>query len=261
MSLTLYGSSVPEPAPGEPAPSPRRRYLIVLATIIALILGGGSAAFLLLDSSPNINRTAPNGYAPPGDGATATDALADQPSASPSVSPTASPSHSPSPSRSPSAHPSTPGVVPVTYAAPNGVLCPSVNFQPVLDMRQTTTGPPDDEHADGHDYLYVDYTCQQHFTKIVATVEAVVYTDASAAAAAYAQTKATAPAGSDRFGIGADAYGFVYQTTAYVLRVLDRNLTLEIRLGAAGGQPTPGTLRDTATKMAPGTMHNLVSKG
>ena len=260
MSLTLYGSSVPEPAPGEPAPSSRRRYLIVLSTVIALILGGGSAAFLLLDGSPNINRTTPNGYAPPGDGATATDALSDQPSTSPSVSPTASPSHSPSPSRSPSAHPSTPGITPVTYRAPNGVLCPSVNFQPVLDMHFTTSADPTESQTAG--YNYVDYGCRQPFGKVLAQVDALIFSDAKAASGYYVQQKATAPAGSDRFsGLGTDAYGYVSKTNSYILWVLDGNLTLGISLSAAGGTPVPGRLRDCEVAMAPGTLHNLVNKG
>src|SRR5690348_555300 len=90
MSLTLYGSSVPEPTPEEPLPNTRRRYLIIFATVIALILGGGSAAFLLLNSSPNINQTAPNAYQPPDNGATATDTVGGDPSPSADASASAS---------------------------------------------------------------------------------------------------------------------------------------------------------------------------
>jgi hypothetical protein len=259
MSLTLYGSSVPEPTPEEPAPDNRRRYLIIFATVIALILGGGSAAFLLLNSSPNISLT-PNTFSTPGNGATATDVLEDSPSPTVSPSASASPSHSPSPSRSPSAHPSSSsGPVTVVYHAPGGVLCPSVYFQPIVDLSHQPGGAASDSYTTGSNYT--DYTCSRQFGKVYTTTHALIFGDAQAAATLYAQKKAGAPAGSDRFGsLGTDAYGYVYQTTQYITVVLEGNLILQINLTGVGGQPTTSTLRDQGSaKMAPATIRNLKS--
>jgi hypothetical protein len=259
MSLTLYGSSVPEPTPENPTPGTRRRYMIIFATVIALILGGGSAAFLLLNSSPILNQTAPNPYTPPVSGATVTDGpTSPSPSASASASPTASPSHSPSPSRSPSVHPSTPAPgSPAVFHAPNGVLCPSVDFQPVVDLSRSSGTSQSDSHTDG--YNYVDYLCEEQFGKIHGRVDAFIFNDAAGAASFYANKKSVAPASSDRLsGIGTDAYGYVFQTSTYILVALDGNLVMQIGLTGAGGVPVPGKLRDDGSvKMGPPTIGNL----
>jgi hypothetical protein len=262
MSLTLYGSSVPEPTPEAPVPHTRRRYLIIIATVLALILGGGSAAFLLLNSSPILNQTAPNAYTPPNDGATVTDGpTSASPSASASASPTASPSHSPSPSRSPTVRPSVPAPGgAVIFRAPGGVLCPSVDFQPVIDLSKQPGTQQNDAHTDG--YNYVKYTCDEQFGKVHAGVDALIFNDAAGAAAMYADKKSVAPATSDRIsGVGTDAYGYVFQTSMYITVALDGNLILQIRLTGTGGVPVPGKLRDEgAVKMAPPTIGNLAVK-
>jgi hypothetical protein len=262
MSLTLYGSSVPEPTPPAPVPDTRRRYLIIFATVLALILGGGSAAFLLLNTSPSFTSTAPNAYNPPNDGSAPIDAPAPSPSASTTASPSASPSHNPSPSRSASGRPSSPasGGTTTVFRAPNGVICPSVDFQPLISMPAPEAATPIDDHTDKSNYT--DYTCHGSFGqsgKIVAQVDASIFTDAAGAAQSYADVKAYAPATSEKFtGIGTDAYGYVSNTSGFTLWVLDGNLTFKIILSAAGGQPTPGRLRDVAVKMAPNSLHNLV---
>lgn len=264
MSLTLYGSSVPEPTPEDPVPDTRRRYLIIFATVLALILGGGSAAFLLLNTSPSFTSTAPNAYTPPNDGGgpAPADGPATSASASASASPSASPSHSPSPSRSASARPSSPAPGnggSAVFQAPGGVICPSVDFQPIIAMPAPQASAPIDDHTDKSNYT--DYTCHGSFGangKIVAQVDAFIFTDAAGAAQSYADIKAYAPTTAEKFtGIGTDAYGYVSNTTGYTVWVLDGNLTFKIILSAAGGQPTPGRLRDVAVKMAPSTLHNL----
>jgi hypothetical protein len=237
--------------------------LIIIATVLALILGAGSAAFLLLNSSPNFNSTAPNAYTPPNDGTAPTDGPSTSPSASTSASPSASPSHSPSPSHSASARPSTPapggGGATAVFRAPNGVICPSVDFQPLISMPAPQAATPTDDHTDKSNYT--DYTCHGSFGqsgKIVAQVDAFIFTDAAGAAQSYADVKAYAPATSEKFtGIGTDAYGYITSTNGFTVWVLDGNLTFKIILSAAGGQPTPGRLRDVAVKMAPNTIRNL----
>src|SRR5690349_2303682 len=66
MSLMLFGQPEPEPVPEEPAQPGRRRYLIILGLVIALVLAGGSAAYLILNSSVSPNNGTPGAFLPPG---------------------------------------------------------------------------------------------------------------------------------------------------------------------------------------------------
>src|SRR2546430_7521847 len=66
MSLMLFGQAEPEPLPEEPAHSHRRRYLVILGMVVALILAGGSAAYLILNSSVSVNQGPPGALPPPG---------------------------------------------------------------------------------------------------------------------------------------------------------------------------------------------------
>src|SRR3982751_1945228 len=66
MSLMLFGQPEPEPVPEEPAHPHRRRYLVILGTVVALSLAGGSAAYLILNSSLSSNNGAHGALPPPG---------------------------------------------------------------------------------------------------------------------------------------------------------------------------------------------------
>jgi hypothetical protein len=248
MSLMLFGQAEPEPVPEEPAHPNRRRYLVILGMVIALILAGGSAAYLVLNSSVSVNHGAPGAFPPPGPDSptpTGTGDASTGASASLSVSAGASASHGASPSNNPSGQPpgggpGGPGVV--TYRVATE-LCPALDTSPV-EAVAAGPGSTGGDHTDKSNY--VDYTCSGSFGpngKVRMTTEARVFADAAAAAASYATDKV----GTEHVsGVGTDATAFLPASGGYVLLAVDGNLELRVQLNGVGGKPTPGDLRQPA---------------
>lgn len=259
MSLMSFGQSEPEPVPEEPVPSTRRRYLIIFATVIALILGGGSAAFLLLSSGPGANGFLPNPYTPPLDSNPAPDGPADPTSTRPTASPTASPSHSPSPSRGPSASPKPTGVTPVTYRVPNNDLCALVDLTEANNLSTPPSNPSvASQYKDLVDSGSVLYTCTGSSGEVDVRVEATIFPSTAAAQGSYQDSKMAAPAGNESVdGVGSQAFGYIWNTTGYFLMATADNLKFKMLLTAAGGVPTPDTLRDATISSARNTVPRL----
>ena len=256
MSLMLFGQAEPEPVPEETGPSHRRRYLLILGMVIALILAGGSAAYLVLSSSVSVNR-GPQG-APPGP---LTETTAPAGDASPAgstgapASTSASAGHSASPGRSASTRPGggggPGGPGPVTYRV-TGDLCPSLDLSAVQAVA-TGPGTPGSDHIDKSNY--VDYTCVGGFGptgKVRLNADVRIYADAAAAQAAYATDKV----GTEHVaGVGTDATGFFPNGGGYSLLAVDGNMEIKVSLIGVGGSPTPAQLHqpaiDTVTRSLP----------
>ena len=249
MSLMLFGQAEPEPLPEEPAHSHRRRYLVILGMVVALILAGGSAAYLILNSSVSVNQGPPGALPPPGaDSPTPT---VDNASASAGASASASTSHGATSSHNASGQPPAggpggpggPGAPgPAAYRVA-GDLCPALDTSPVVAVA-AGPGTPDSDHIDKSGY--VDYTCSGGFGpsgKVRMHVDVRIFGDAAAAQASYTTDKV----GTEHVGgVGTDATGFLPAGGGYVLLAVDGNLEFRIQLNGVGGKPTPGDLRQPA---------------
>jgi hypothetical protein len=250
MSLMLFGQAEPEPVPEEPAPADRRRYLVILGMVVALILAGGSAAYLILSSNVSVNHGPQGAFPPPGaDTPTPTpidDASASS-SAGASASASASASHGASPSQTvsgkpPGGGPGGPGGPgPVTYRVATE-LCPALDTSPV-EAVATGPGTTGGDHTDKSNYVV--YTCSGSFGpsgKVRMITEARIFADPAAAAASFAADRT----GEHVSGVGTDATAFIPASGGYVLLAVDGNLEFKIQLNGVGGKPTPGDLRQPA---------------
>jgi hypothetical protein len=237
MSLMLFGPAETSP---EPAPSHRRRYLIILGMVIALILAGGSAAYLILSSSVSVNR-GPQG-APPGP-LTETTTPADR--ASPGTSLAASAGASAGP---PSGGGGGPGAV--TYRV-NGDLCPSVDLTAI--HTKIGAGDPGSDHSDKPSYT--DYICSGTFAgKVKVQIDVFIFANRGDAAASYASERR----GDHVDGIGSDASGFAAADgKQFWLYATDGNLKIRIYQKVADTSISIATLRDVAISTANGTLPRL----
>jgi hypothetical protein len=259
MSLMLFGQAEPEPVPEETAPSHRRRYLLILGLVIALILAGGSAAYLILSSSVSVNR-GPQG-APPGPLTETTTPAGDAgtgASATPGASPDASASHGASPGRSagttPGGNGGGPGAPgPVTYRVPSDELCPAVDFTAI--HAKLGTGDPGSDHTDNPTSHYVDYICAGTFAgKVAVRIEAFIFTSSGDAAASYASEKR----GDHVDGVGSDATGFAANDgKQFWLYATDGNLKIRIYQKVSDTSVSVATLRDVAISTAKATLPRL----
>lgn len=217
------------------------RYLV--AILVAVLLGGGTAYLLTNHAVPAPAHVEPSPTAPPTDPAPGT--LDDtSPSPSPSPSASRSPSHRPAPrpGTTPSVPPSpspSPSHVPL-YQAPKGGLCKYVDFGP---MKSIDTLSPDDkpEVVSGTKPGYPPgsplYTCAGGVGNVGIRLMGVeLYPDQYSAAKGYVETKATdAPSDSDPVrGVGDDAYGYYLgATTIYKVLVRSGNLVIQVVLQKA----------------------------
>lgn len=268
MSFKSFGQSEPEPEPEpipeEPVSRARLRYLLIFASVVALILGGGSAAFLLLNSGPSAHRSLPNPNTPPLDGNPASDRPAD-PASTPPTPPTASPTASPSPSpnhdpnHDPGAGPKPTDVTPVTYRVPNNDLCALVNLTQINNL-STPPGNPSvvSQHKDVVDSGSVLYTCTGISGTVNIRVEATIFPSTAAAQGSYQESRTAAPASSEPVGgVGSQAFGYIWNGTGYFLMATADNMKLKMLLIAASGGPAPGALRDAAISSAHDTVPRL----
>jgi hypothetical protein len=264
MSLMSFGQAESEPLPEESAPDKGRRYLIILGMVIALILAGGSAAYLVLNSSVSANHGPPGAFTPPiGDSATATpgDGANASTSASAALSASTSASHGAPPSANPTAKPpgggaggpGAPG--PATYRVASGELCPSVDFTAIHS--KIGNGTPGSDHTDNPTSHYTDYMCFGTFAgKVSVRIDAYVFASPADAAASYGGDRS---AGGDAIGgVGSDAFGRVGGGgTTFALYALDGNLKFKIFQSNTDGTVPSATLRDVAISTATGTLPHL----
>jgi hypothetical protein len=225
-------------APAFAQPKPRRRGLwlgfVALAAVIVVIvlvaaLTGGSS---------------PSGSAPP--------AVAHSVKVVPNASAPA---------------PAGPGVtaIPPGGFQVTGGLCSSVDFAPVKTLGGAVSQPAVSNRADK--VGYTAYTCASTFTRtgtpLTATVTALVFGDAGAAATSFADAKAhpptlpldTVPA------LGASAFGYQLSgdgARVYQLWFTEKNLELGVRFDApVSTPPTKGQLHDTGAALLSSTLAKM----
>jgi hypothetical protein len=248
MSLMSFGPAGPEPSPEETTPSHQRRYLVILGLVIALILAGGTAAYLILSSSVSVNP-GPRG-APPGPlSETTTPADSTGPATSPGALASASAGHSTSPGAG-----GGPGAAgPVTYRVPSDELCPAVDFTAI--HAKLGTGDPGSDHTDNPTSHYTDYICAGTFAgKVTVRIEAFIFAASGDATASYASEKR----GDHVNGIGSDATGFAANDgKQFWLYATDGNLKIRIYQKVADTSVSVATLRDVAISTAKATLPRL----
>ena len=233
MTLSMFPEPVPEPEPAEPMPGSKRRFWLILGTVFAVLLFGGSATYLLISSSHSHSAaSAPGTFTPPADGDTLTDAPSDDPSAAPDASASVGgrPSHgaSATPGTTDSPPPGGPGasVAPGAYHVADN-LCPSVDLTKI----KSAAGPPAGEPTDSQQGKsnYTDYGCSSHHQgsggKVTVQVDAMIFADAAAASASFNDDKT--PSVEPVSGIGSSAIGSTGGGPYYLI-VLDGNLKFKI---------------------------------
>ena len=251
MGMTLVEDGFEDPLPGRP-----RRSAYLVAVVVAMLLGAGTAFVLTGHGSPAPAHGAPAPTASPTDPGPALVAPADSPVAS--VSPAASPSPvprrtvtrtGPRPSASPSASPSPP---PAFYNVTKPV-CRYVDFAPINALT-TPAGKPDvssnEQHFQGADnILFYCNGVSGHVT--VKRINVMYYPNGAQAAAAYADTKAQAPETIDQVsGIGTDAWGWYFDAKTYDVIALANNITLQVILIMRSPGTNVADLRPAAITVA-----------
>jgi hypothetical protein len=253
MTFSLYSAPDPEPIPERPAPSGTRRLWIIIGTVVAVLLFGASATYLLVNASISPNGgTPPGAYSPP-PGIDPTDPPTDQASASLSASASASPSASrasASPGRTGPVVPTGPGVpATVNYRIADN-LCHSVDLTELKSAAGQPTGGPLD--AQGTKSNYTDYGCGVHNQttgNVAIQVDAMIFGDATSASASFESDKI--PGVEPVSGVGTQAIGST-GTVAFYLIVLDRNLKFKVWVNT-----TSAAVRQSAINTAKATLPKL----
>jgi hypothetical protein len=231
MGMTLVDDGTEDPLPGRP-----RRSAYLVAVVVAMLLGGGTAFVLTAHGSPPPAHGAPAPTASPTDPGPALVAPADSPV--PSLSPAASPSPvphrtvtrtGPRPSATPT--PTSPSPTPPAFYKVTKPVCGYVDFTPINALTKPA-GKPDvtsnEQHFQGADNIL--FYCNGTSGNVtVKRINVMYYPNGVEAAAAYADIKSNAPEIIDQVsGIGTDAWGRYFDTNTYEVIGLANNITLQV---------------------------------
>jgi hypothetical protein len=238
---------------------------LVVATVLALLLGGTTTLAVRYLSTPQQPVALPSPTAPAVTDPPVAPLVVD-PVASPSPSTSPSASHRPAPRPRPQPTPTSsspspsPSHVPM-YQAPKGGLCKYVDF---TALKSIDTLAPDDKPEvvsgtkPGEPGQSPFYTCLGGVGNVGIRLMGIeIYHDRATAAIGYVDTKAIdAPTDMDPIrGLGDDGYGFFNGApTNYKVTVLSRNMVVQLAIQ----HPNPHA--DTFRAAAVATVRSILQK-